>query len=674
MKLPAAAKPVFGTLQREPQRLAKIYHAPTPQHETKLTAMLANPPRQPHTHTAFAWPDDLLYRTEAGKRQFAGFLMPRVRDVRAIFNFYNPIRRQQITPDFPWRYFLHHTARNLAIAINSIHTRGHVIGDINESNVLVDEQALVTLVDTDSFQIANAASNQLYRCAVGKPEFTPPELQGVDLKSVDRAVENDHFGLSVLIFLLLMEGFHPFTGVLLDGKSVGRVDLYCIKQGWFPYARRTPVTPPPTAPKLAALHPPLQEAFHRCFVQGHTRLPQRPAPAEWDTLLADASEALIPCSQAQNHVYSAHLSRCPHCDPTVLDQHRWWPSLAAPTPQLSTPQIPRLSDKRRITTTDFMAQVRKVRAKPRLAMNATRRRSGQAWATTYEFASGLHDVATASASRTLWANWVLAHVAGLVLGGAVMVLLLMGMSQSMNQAMTQSISISIFDIVVDLGPNGAMIGTCALLAAVIGSCQWWAMRQAVFRHPYARVGGAVSKSWSALLWIIVTSLAGVWGALVYFAIFEQPDPVTVTILFGAGLGLVQGMRLSPYLRRARDPRRWMLINACSWSLPGIGWIAGTTLEPEWSTLLFAALGMVLTSIITGFVLAWMARTPTYHPRQRQWASQVVRWLRPNRPRFSLRKVWTYPTFQRWVRAGLLLLILLMAVQGVLLFVGIKLIF
>ena len=60
-----------------------------------------------------------------------------MRNTRAILNFYHPILRRRITPDFGWPYFLHHVARNLAIAVNAVHARGHVIGDINESNVLV---------------------------------------------------------------------------------------------------------------------------------------------------------------------------------------------------------------------------------------------------------------------------------------------------------------------------------------------------------------------------------------------------------------------------------------------------------------------------------------------------------------------------------------------------------
>ncbi|OIP71251.1 MAG: hypothetical protein AUK48_12680 [Oscillatoriales cyanobacterium CG2_30_44_21] len=102
-------------------------------------------------------------------------------------------------------------ARKLARAVRSVHSRGYVIGDVNESNVLVADDAIVTLVDTDSFQVNDGTT--IYRCTVGKPEYTPPELQGMSFRDVDRSVQHDLFGLGVLIYQLLMEGTHPFGGV-----------------------------------------------------------------------------------------------------------------------------------------------------------------------------------------------------------------------------------------------------------------------------------------------------------------------------------------------------------------------------------------------------------------------------------------------------------------------------
>src|SRR5438105_3869599 len=82
-------------------------------------------------------------------------------------------------------------ARNIAAAVHAVHSRGYVIGDVNESNILVTDTALATLVDTDSFQVRDPGSGVVYRCPVGKPEFTPPELQGASFGEIDRTPEHD---------------------------------------------------------------------------------------------------------------------------------------------------------------------------------------------------------------------------------------------------------------------------------------------------------------------------------------------------------------------------------------------------------------------------------------------------------------------------------------------------
>ena len=63
-------------------------------------------------------------------------------------------------------------------------------------------QALVTLVDSDSFQVT--VGDKIYRCTVGKTEYTPPELQGTRFADIDRGADHDPFALAILIFQLLM--------------------------------------------------------------------------------------------------------------------------------------------------------------------------------------------------------------------------------------------------------------------------------------------------------------------------------------------------------------------------------------------------------------------------------------------------------------------------------------
>jgi DNA-binding helix-hairpin-helix protein with protein kinase domain len=178
--------------------VAKIYNSKvvTPEKEIKLTFMLTNPPQDEmfarYNHISITWPSALLYQGSS----FSGYLMPRLIDSFKILDIYNPKVRKAKCPGFTWKYLVH-TALNLSIAMSAIHNRKYLIGDINEGNILVTRQALVSLIDTDSFQVEDS-SGHIYPCPVGKEEFTPPELHGRQFNQVTRLPYHDYFGLWVL--------------------------------------------------------------------------------------------------------------------------------------------------------------------------------------------------------------------------------------------------------------------------------------------------------------------------------------------------------------------------------------------------------------------------------------------------------------------------------------------
>ena len=294
--------------------VAKVYHQPTAAAARKLAAMLANPPYDPdaaENQVSIAWPVDLLVRD--GKT--VGFLMPRVDGVRPVHDFYNPKTRRDRCPFFNYRY-LHRTAQNLAVAVSRLHGCGYVVGDVNESNILVSQRALVTLVDTDSFQVKDRNSNTIYHCPVGKPEFTPPELQGKVFRKLDRTPEQDRFGLAVLIFQMLMEGTHPFAGVYTGSGDPPAIEAR-IAAGHFPYGnRRVPYRPTPVAPSFEILHPKLRRLFVECFENGHRYPGARPDALVWVEALDAAQRELVTCSVSSQHLYGKHLSHCPWCERT----------------------------------------------------------------------------------------------------------------------------------------------------------------------------------------------------------------------------------------------------------------------------------------------------------------------------------------------------------------------
>jgi DNA-binding helix-hairpin-helix protein with protein kinase domain len=288
--------------------VAKVYHSPGDR-RAKLEAMLQNPPRDDATpgHASIAWPIDLLEETD-GARRVVGFVMPRVDRASGFHEFSNPTLRAKKHPQFTFRD-LHIVASNAASAFWALHDKGYVVGDVNEGNLLIRDDALATVVDADSFQVPKA-DGTTFRCRVGREEFTPPELQGLTLADIDREVAHDLFGMSVLLFQLLMEGFHPFSGVpTFQGEAwpLGRR----IVDGNFPWGgSSTPFKVPPLAPPLKVLDPRLQKLFIQAFESRNGR----PEARLWKRELDAAIERLRQCKQNAQHWYGRYLKACPWCE------------------------------------------------------------------------------------------------------------------------------------------------------------------------------------------------------------------------------------------------------------------------------------------------------------------------------------------------------------------------
>ena len=209
-------------------------------------------------------------------------------------------------------------ARNLAATVRALHARDYMVGDLKHANILATDTALITLVDTDSFQVVDPDTGQVYPCPVRTPEFTPPELQGMATGQEILLPEHDNFGLAVLIFHLLMEGTHPFAGVY-EGDDDPPPFEERIAQGHFPYgANPGPYRPGSrSAPPFSMLPPPIQALFLQCFDAGFADPTVRPTAQEWQAALDEAKRALTHCVENPSHYYSNHLSACPWCERKV---------------------------------------------------------------------------------------------------------------------------------------------------------------------------------------------------------------------------------------------------------------------------------------------------------------------------------------------------------------------
>lgn len=290
-----------------PGFVAKVYHHLL---GADKALKLDNMARQAHPSLLeiAAWPVDVL-RTQPGG-PVGGFVMPRVNGYREIHSLYGPAHRKQTFPQADWS-FLVHAARNLASAFEAIHARGHVIGDVNPGNVVVSPQALVKLIDCDSFQIS--AGGQLFPCDVGVPQFTAPELQGHSFHGLRRTPDHDAFGLALLCFHLLFMGRHPFAG-RYRGKGDMPIER-AIRECRFAFGRHAltrQMEPPPHTLPFAALSVAVADLFERAFAP--PKLAQgRPGASDWLRALDQLGGELRVCGRNGAHKYPRALPECPWC-------------------------------------------------------------------------------------------------------------------------------------------------------------------------------------------------------------------------------------------------------------------------------------------------------------------------------------------------------------------------
>ena len=219
--------------------------------EAKIKAMVGS--RLADTTRTVAFP----YQVATNARgEFAGFIMRLVEKHKEIHELQTPSSRQQHFPKADYR-FLVRVGLNIAKVFAQVHATGCVVGDVNQRGILVSMDATVAVIDADSFQVTD--SGRRYPCIVGVPEYTPPELQGLSLKTVVRTADHDAFGLAVCLFQLLCMDRHPFSGPY---KGPGDMPLEkAISEYRFAYskARTTGMSPPPGSVRLEDFTPRIAE-------------------------------------------------------------------------------------------------------------------------------------------------------------------------------------------------------------------------------------------------------------------------------------------------------------------------------------------------------------------------------------------------------------------------------
>jgi formylglycine-generating enzyme required for sulfatase activity len=200
-------------------RLAKVYRALSDETRDRLVHMVEiridSPP-----HAGIAWPRALLRDTSGAVR---GYTMDYFRGMYPLLRAYSAPERQAL----PIRLTFHDLARaasNIANVVCHLQAQGVVVGDLDDSKLLLGPGGDIALLDAASF-----------------------ELEG------GRTAISDDGALAILLFRLLMDGQDPLSD-----------------------------EPPALYENLT---PELRDAFTRTFEEGHDLPERRTTAREWHALL-----------------------------------------------------------------------------------------------------------------------------------------------------------------------------------------------------------------------------------------------------------------------------------------------------------------------------------------------------------------------------------------------------
>ena len=317
--LSRAGEGTIYEIEDRPDAVAKIFHPELNRLAEKLDKVADMVYCQPSGatqedgFTVLTWPTELVRQHDRP----IGYVMPRIDtdtavEIHALSNPASRANPVQNSPQWPARASWNHlltVAANLCVAVDAVHAVDAVVGDFQERNILVADTCRVTLVDCDSMQFIGSAG-KVYACAVGRPEFSAPEMLNQDLATYIRDKQSDLFALAIHIYLLLMAGNHPFLrgNWLGAGEQPGAMEL--AKTGDWAGGKHSRLETHALAPPITFLPKPIQELFARAFTHGAEDPQARPSATEWHAVLL---ETTVQQCQRGSHEIPCGTVVCPWC-------------------------------------------------------------------------------------------------------------------------------------------------------------------------------------------------------------------------------------------------------------------------------------------------------------------------------------------------------------------------
>ncbi len=136
--------------------------------------------------------------------EFVGYLMPKASGAEMKTSIFIPPLFKQKFPHWN-RVHLVKIAIGILGKVEELHRHNIILGDINPSNILIENENEVYFIDTDSYQIED------YPCAVGMIPYTKAIHHGKSYDSYLRTKEDDIYALSTLLFQLMFPGKLPYS-------------------------------------------------------------------------------------------------------------------------------------------------------------------------------------------------------------------------------------------------------------------------------------------------------------------------------------------------------------------------------------------------------------------------------------------------------------------------------
>lgn len=202
---------------------AKIFKAEQKLNSLKLKAMLEHQPDDLSVNIdgeefiQYTW---VKYVINNGVGKVIGFMMPYVDhdETYSLDTFYDPVLSKRLKPKDLALTLRIQLAINLCELIDNLHKNKNYFVDIKPQNIKVyKKNHKVVLLDCDGYSINNSnGSPNRFDAELISTDYIAPEVTREKLMPGTLGLQQDLYGLAVILFQLLNRGTHPFQGITTD--------------------------------------------------------------------------------------------------------------------------------------------------------------------------------------------------------------------------------------------------------------------------------------------------------------------------------------------------------------------------------------------------------------------------------------------------------------------------